>query len=95
MLVIRGDITGNGMGRPAAVPVDGNGAGVEIPNPGGTGTTDTADWAWAPDDSSILGTPTADDGAVRYQVLLDPVRGTIRTPTWASISQATWQRLGP
>jgi Tol biopolymer transport system component len=92
MLVIRGEETGSGNGRPAVVPVDGSGYGTEIPYPGGMSTTDTADWTWAPDDSSILGTPSDTSGTRLDQVLLDPVNGTIRTPSWASVSQAAWQR---
>jgi dipeptidyl aminopeptidase/acylaminoacyl peptidase len=92
MLVVRGEFTSSS-GQPVAIPVDGSGPGVEIPYPGGMSPTDTADWTWAPDDSAILGAPSDPSGTILDQVMLDPVNGTIRTPSWASVSQATWQRL--
>ena len=52
-------------------------------------------WQWAPDDSSILGTPTDVSGGNLDQVLLDPVRGTSMTVPWKSASLASWQRLAP
>jgi hypothetical protein len=57
--------------------------------------TQTADWEWAPDDSSILGTPMSASGAVLSQVLLDPLKGTFRTLTWSSVSEPAWQRIAP
>jgi Tol biopolymer transport system component len=93
MLVIRGDTGGLEKARPAAVPVDGSGSGVDVPYPGGMDSSPTAAWQWAPDDSSILGTPTSTSGAVLDQVLLDPVKGTFRTVAWQSVSDASWQRL--
>ncbi len=95
MLVIRGYSAGDEQARPAAVPVDGSATGVEIPYPGGMSPTDTTAWEWAPDDSSILGTPATASGTALDQVLLDPVKGTFRTPTWTSVSDASWQRLAP
>ena len=81
--------------RPVAVPVAGSGFGIEIPYPGGIGTPDVSAWEWAPDDTSILGTPADASGNVLDQVLLDPVNGTSRTVPWASVSQPSWQRLAP
>jgi Tol biopolymer transport system component len=95
MLVIRGDTGGAEKARPAVIPVDSAGFGVEIPYPEGMDATSTAAWQWAPDDSSILGTPTSVTGAVLDQVLLDPVKGTFRTLTWKSVSEPSWQRLAP
>jgi hypothetical protein len=96
VLVIRGnEIDGSGTARPAAVPVDGSASGVEMPFPGGMGTDLTAAWEWAPDDLSILGTPTNESGAVLGQVLLDPVNGTFRTLDWSSANEPSWQRIGP
>jgi len=94
MLVIRGYTGSADIGRPAAVPVDGSGVGVEIPYPGGMSTAPTSAWGWAPDDSSILGTPVNSSGAFLDQVLLDPAAGTFRALPWASVSQPSWQRLG-
>ena len=95
MLVVRGDTGGYEKARPVAVPVDGSSSGVEIPYPGGMGDTQTAAWAWAPDDSSILGTPINASGTVLGQVLLDPVKGTFRSLNWSSVSDPSWQRIGP
>jgi Tol biopolymer transport system component len=96
VLVIRGnEIAGGEAPRPAAVPVVGIATGVEIPYPGGVGSDPTSAWEWAPDDSSILGTPTSASGAVLGQVLLDPFKGTFRTLDWSSVSEPSWQRIGP
>jgi hypothetical protein len=81
--------------RPVAVPVDGSGTGIEIQYPGILQTPPTSAWEWAPDDSSILGTPADASGAFLDQVVLDPVNGTSRTLPWASVSQPSWQRLAP
>jgi hypothetical protein len=93
LLAIRGYTNGVDQARPVVVPVDGSGPGVEIGSASGTGGV--SDWAWAPDDSSILGTPTDASGNVLDQVILDPVTRTTRTLPWASVSQPSWQRLAP
>ena len=95
VLVIRGYSAGGEQAQPAAVPVDGSATGVEIPYPGGMSPTDTTAWVWAPDDSSILGTPADISGTALDQVLLDPVDGTFRTLAWNSVSAPSWQRLAP
>lgn len=94
LLVIRGYTGDVSQARPVAVPVAGSGFGIEIPYPGGIGTGYVADWEWAPDDTSILGTPQDASGARLDQVLLDPVAGTSRKVPWTSASQPSWQRLG-
>ena len=94
VLVIRGpEVDGTGDSQPVAIPVDGTPQGVVIPYPGGIGTDPTTVWQWAPDDSSILGTPTGQSGAAVGAVLLDPVTGTYRTPPWGGIASASWQRI--
>jgi Tol biopolymer transport system component len=93
LFAIRGYTGGVDQSRPVIVPVDGSGTGVEIASTSGTGSV--SDWAWAPDDSSILGTPSDASGTVLDQVLLDPVTRTTRTLPWASVSQPSWQRLAP
>jgi dipeptidyl aminopeptidase/acylaminoacyl peptidase len=95
LLVIRGYTGDMTQSRPVAVPVAGSGFGIEIPYPGGIGTPDVSAWEWAPDDTSILGTPADASGNLLDQVLLDPVNGTSRTLPWASVSQPSWQRLAP
>jgi Tol biopolymer transport system component len=95
LLAIRG-YTGTFEGsRAAVVPVDGSGPGIEIEYPGSIQAQCCSRWEWAPDDRSILGTPTDTSGAMLDQVLLDPVAGTFRTLPWTSVSQPSWQRLAP
>ena len=94
MLVIRGPETdGVANPQPAAIRVDGSSPGVDIPYPGGIDTDPTAVWQWAPDDTSILGTPTGASGAAVGVVLLDPVNGTYRTPPWSGVAGTSWQRI--
>jgi dipeptidyl aminopeptidase/acylaminoacyl peptidase len=93
LLVIRGYTGDESQARPVAVPVAG-GLGIEIPFPGGIAVGGLFDWEWAPDDTSILGTPRDVSGATLDQVLLNPVAGTSRPLPWTSVSQPTWQRLG-
>lgn len=78
-----------------AVPVDGNGFGIEFESTGAIGMDCCTAWEWAPDDSLILGTPTDRQGAPLDQVLLDPVTGSSKTVPWNSASRPTWQRLAP
>ncbi len=93
LLAIRGYTGDATQARPVVVPVDGSGPGLEIPYPGGMGTPSTSAWAWSPDDSSILGTPTDVSATTMLdQVILDPVTGTSRTLPWTSVSQPSWQR---
>ncbi len=76
-----------------ALPVDGSGSGVEFDTTGAIAMACCTAWAWAPDDSLILGTPTDVSGSPLDQVLLDPTTGTARTAPWISESQPTWQRI--
>jgi len=92
LLAIRGYTGTFEDSRAAVIPVDGKGTGVEIEYPGPIQAGCCTTWEWAPDDSSILGTPTNDTGAHLDQVLLDPVAGTFRTVQWASVSRPSWQR---
>jgi dipeptidyl aminopeptidase/acylaminoacyl peptidase len=95
LLVIRGDSGTSEGARPVAIPVDGHGSGVEIDWPSAMlSPTDPLAWEWAPDDSSILGTPFENDVYLE-QVLLDPVAGTSRTLPWTSDSLPSWQRIAP
>ena len=95
LLAIRGYSGDFGESRAAVIPVDGKTTGIEIEYPGPIQAGCCTTWEWAPDDLSILGTPTNDTGAHLDQVLLDPVAGTFRTVPWASISQPSWQRRAP
>jgi len=94
LLVVRGYTGDVSQARPVAVPTAGSGFGIEIPYPGGIGTGQVSDWEWAPDDTSILGTPMDASGTTLDQLLLDPAAGTFRKVPWTSVSQPSWQRLG-
>lgn len=93
LFAIRGYSGGVDRSRPVIVPVVGSEPGVEIGSASGTGSL--PDWTWAPDDSSILGTPSDAAGTLLDQVLLDPVTRTSRTLPWSSLSQPSWQRIAP
>jgi dipeptidyl aminopeptidase/acylaminoacyl peptidase len=92
LLAIRGYTSDEGQARPVVVPVDGSGPGLEIPFPGGIDTGSVSDWQWAPDDSSVLGTPMNPAGNLIGQVQVDPVKGTFETRTWGSPNEPSWQR---
>jgi Tol biopolymer transport system component len=93
VLVIRG-YTGGFEGSVAAVvPVDGSGHGVEFDTTGAIGVDCCTAWTWAPDDTSILGTPTDGAGQALTQVLLDPATGASKEVPWNAQSSPAWQRL--
>jgi dipeptidyl aminopeptidase/acylaminoacyl peptidase len=94
LLAVRG-YSGDWNGsRLVAIPVDGSGFGVEIGDPN-MDVQCCSVWEWAPDDTSILGTPADPQGRPREQVLLDPVAGTATTVPWTTSSLPSWQRLAP
>ena len=68
LLAIRGYSGGVDQARPVVIPVDGSGTGIEIQYLGGMENMSPFDWEWAPDDSSILGTPADPSGVVLDQV---------------------------
>jgi Tol biopolymer transport system component len=77
----------------AVVPADGSSVGVETKK-GLTGCCDTTN-EWAPDDSSILTTPTDLDGTFVLQMLWDPTTGVTRQAPWLATSKPAWQRRAP
>jgi len=81
--------------RPAVIPADGSGLGIEIPYPGVINGGCCADWEWAPDDSSVLVTPSDALGNPQQQVIIDLVAGTTRPAPWTTTSDPTWQRTAP
>jgi Tol biopolymer transport system component len=95
LLTIRGYSGGFAGSRAVAQPVDGTATGIEIHYPGSILAECCSSWAWAPDDSLILGSPTDPAGRPLDQVMLDPVDGTSRTLPWSSVSIPSWQRLAP
>jgi hypothetical protein len=95
LLVIRGYTGGFEESVAAVVPADGSGFGVEVDYPGPIDDGCCSAWEWAPDDRSILGTPTGGEQTPLDQVLLDPATGAASTLPWTSTSPPTWQRLAP
>jgi len=95
LLAIRG-YTGYAEGSVAvALPADGSGVGLEFDTRGPMALSCCTAWEWAPDDTSILGSPTDAAGQPLAQVLLDPVTGKSAAVPWSSSSQPSWQRLAP
>jgi hypothetical protein len=94
LLAIRGYTGGFEESVAVVVPADGSGFGVEAGTVGIPHQACCSTWAWAPDDSSILGTPVGEAGEALDQVLIDPVDGTASVAPWAANSPPTWQRLG-
>ena len=78
-----------------AIPADGSGPGVELRYAGDPNAEGISAWAWAPDDSTILGTPTDKTGAPLAQVLWDPMTGEMTPAPWGATSPPSWQRLAP
>jgi hypothetical protein len=76
------------------VPADGSNVGVQIAPAGSVETGCCAAWLWSPDDSELLGRPTALGPGVPMEIL-DAAGGPVRTVPWNAISDPTWQRLGP
>jgi Tol biopolymer transport system component len=95
LIAIRGYGAGDEDDRAVLIPVDASGSGTEIKSTGVIQGSCCSVWEWAPDDSSILGTPIDSSSAALDQVLVDPVAGTSRTVSWNTVSQPSWQRLAP
>jgi len=93
LLTIRGYDGSNSTSRAVARPVDGNETGIEIGYPGAIDQQCCSVWEWAPDDTSILGTPTDAGGQPLEQVKLDPKTGTSYDVPWSTSSAPTWQRI--
>ena len=95
LFAIRGYAAGEEDDRAVVIPVDASGSGTEITSTGVIQAACCSVWEWAPDDSSILGTPLDGSGATLDQVVLDPVAGTSRTVSWKTVSHPSWQRRAP
>jgi hypothetical protein len=80
--------------RGFVVPADGSTVGVQIAPAGSVETACCAAWLWSPDDSELLGRPTAIADGVPM-VIVDAAGGSVRTAPWNAISYPTWQRLAP
>jgi Tol biopolymer transport system component len=95
LLVIRGYTGGYEESVAAIVPVDASDFGIEVDSATILNQECCSTWEWAPDDSSILGTPTDVTGTPLDQVLVDPVTGATSTLPWSAVSPPSWQRLAP
>jgi len=94
LFLARGYTPGEDDVRGFVVPADGSGVGVQIAPAGSVETGCCAAWLWSPDDSELLGRPTA-LGADVPMLILDAAGGPVRTAPWNAISDPTWQRRAP
>jgi Tol biopolymer transport system component len=94
LFLARGYTPGEDDVRGWVVPADGSRVGAQIAPAGSVETGCCAAWLWSPDDSELLGRPTAlANGAP--MVVLNAAGGAVRTAPWKAISDPTWQRLAP
>jgi WD40 repeat protein len=93
LVIVRGYSTRNQEITLAVLPTDGSAVGIETDR-GLTGCCDTIT-EWAPDDQSILISPTDQAGVLKQQLLLDPFTGASRSTRWAATSDPAWQRRAP
>ena len=70
--------------RIVAIPVDGSGPGVELQDTGDPSAQCCLAWAWAPDDSTILGAPIDTRGDPLDHVLWDPMTGEMTPAPWVA-----------
>jgi Tol biopolymer transport system component len=71
----------------------GDGSSVEL-QCGTNGPLPCADsWLWSPDDTTLLGMRTEEDGTVRH-LLADPATGAVSTAPWVPGGGPSWQRAG-
>ena len=75
------------------VPVDGNGPSVTIDGIGASPGAGGVNHLWAPDDQSIVTTPTDAQGKpIQGALLWDPVTGRSHPVPWAGKGDVSWQR---
>jgi Tol biopolymer transport system component len=79
----------------AIVPTSGTGSPVGTAHGVALIRECCATFDWAPDDSSILWSPTDGSGRPEAQLLIDPETGTVTPAPWQAISDPAWQRLAP
>lgn len=77
----------------AIVPADGSGPGVETTRSG----IPELSWnfAWAPDDTSVVMAKVDASGRATEYQLMDPLTGVVRPTTVSVTSGASWQRVAP
>ena len=94
LFLARGYTPGEDDVRGFVVPADGSSVGVQIAPAGSVETACCAAWQWSPDDSELLGRPTALANGVPM-VILDAAGGPVRAAPGDAISDPTWQRRAP
>jgi dipeptidyl aminopeptidase/acylaminoacyl peptidase len=94
LFLARGYTPGEDDVRGYVVPADGGSFGVQIAPAGSVETGCCAAWLWSPDDSELLGRPTAPADGVPM-VVLSATGGPVRTAPFGATSDPTWQRLAP
>ena len=94
LFLARGFTPGEDDVRGFVVPADGSGVGVQIAPAGSVETACCAAWLWSPDDSELLGRPTALAEGVPM-IILDAAGGPVRTAPWNGVGDPTWQRRAP
>jgi Tol biopolymer transport system component len=94
LFLARGFTPGEDDVRGFVVPADGSSVGVQIAPAGSVETGCCAAWLWSPDDSELLGRPTALADGVPM-IILDAAGGPVRMAPWNAISDPTWQRRAP
>jgi dipeptidyl aminopeptidase/acylaminoacyl peptidase len=95
LAILRGYGGGMERARIVAVPVDGSGPSVELQDTGDPAALCCLAWAWAPDDSTILGALMDARGDLRAHVLWDPMTGEMTPAPWVANAPPSWQRLAP
>ena len=94
LFLARGFTPGEDDVRGFVVPADGSNAGIQIAPAGSVETACCAAWLWSPDDTELLGRPTAITNGVPM-VILDAAGGPVRAAPGGAISDPTWQRQAP
>ena len=90
---VRGYTGDYGDTRGTVVPADASGPGIEMTWPAGFNLDCCNGWAFAPDDSFILGLPTTASGRPAQQLIVDPATGVMSEARWAATSNPAIQRL--
>jgi hypothetical protein len=93
LFIARGHTPGMDDVRGVVLPADGSSVGTVVAPAGSVETECCAAWMWSPDDSRLLGRPSAGVGT-RQQVVIDVKTGRVQPVPWSSTSDPTWQRVG-
>jgi Tol biopolymer transport system component len=92
LVMLRGYATaGDGDNVAAVVPADGSGPGLETAR--SLFPDQSLDFAWAPDDTSVVVIRQSARGEALEAQLLDPLTGAIRPAPYSASTSLNWQRL--